>query len=156
VLAYDPYVEQATLRSLGTRRASLEEIFSTCQVVSLHVPNLDETAGLITGSLIRSMPEGATLINTARGAVIRESEMVDVLRERQDLTAMLDVTWPEPPPADSPLWDLPNVIITPHIAGSMNAECGRMGEFMLDELRRYLAGEPLHYEVTPDLFLRMA
>ncbi len=156
VMAYDPYVDEATLRSLGVRRASLEEIFATCQVVSLHTPNLEETAGLITGDLIRSMPDGATLINTARGAVIREDEMIDVLRDRPDLTAMLDVTHPEPPPQDSPLWDLSNVILTPHIAGSIDGECARMGEYMLDELRRYLAGEPLKFEVTPDLFLRMA
>ena len=76
--------------------------------------------------------------------------MVEVLRRRPDLQALLDVTAPEPPPTDSPLYQLPNVLLTPHIAGSMGAECERMGMAMVDEWERYRAGQPMRWEITED------
>jgi len=90
----------------------------------------------------------STFINSSRGAIVREAEMVNVLQERTDLTAVLDVTYPEPPLPDSPLYTLANVILTPHIAGSVGSECQRIGQYMLDELRRYLAGQPLKYALS--------
>jgi phosphoglycerate dehydrogenase-like enzyme len=105
---------------------------------------------MITGDHFKMMKRNASFINTARGAVVRESEMIDALRERPDLFALLDVTYPEPPAADSPLYTLPNVIVTPHIAGSMGDECRRMGRYMVDELERWLAGEPFKHLVTPE------
>src|SRR5205823_690272 len=117
--------------------------------VSLHTPHLPETEGMITGRHLDSMKRGATFINTARGQVVREGEMIEVLSRRPDLQAVLDVTAPEPPAADSPLYTLENVVLTPHIAGSLGEECRRMGRYMVDELRRYLAGEPLKWQVTP-------
>ena len=92
----------------------------------------------------------STFINTSRGAVIRENEMIEVLRQRPDLWAVLDVTYPEPPPPDSPLYTLPNVLLTPHIAGSMGEECRRQGRYMIEELERYLAGQPLSWAVTKE------
>jgi phosphoglycerate dehydrogenase-like enzyme len=109
---------------------------------------LKETEGLITGAHFLSMKPGAAFINTARGAVVREAEMAEAARQRPDLQFVLDVTYPEPPASGSPLYSLPNVVLTPHIAGSMGRECRRMGRFMVDEVRRYLAGEPLQGEVT--------
>ena len=103
---------------------------------------------MITGEHIASMKPYAGFINTARGAVVRENELVEVLGRRPDLVAVLDVTEPEPPVADSKLYTLPNVIITPHIAGAIGNECRRMGRYMVDELRRYLNGEPLKWEIT--------
>jgi len=82
--------------------------------------------------------------------------MVGVLRERPDLWAVLDVTHPEPPEPGSPLYALPNVVLTPHIAGSLGRECRRMGHLFVDELRRYVAGEPLRYEITSDRAALMA
>lgn len=102
------------------------------------------------------MKPGATFINTARGAVVDEAGMIEVLKSRPDLFAVLDVTYPEPPLPDSPFYDLPNVVLTPHIAGSMGNECRRMGRYMIDEFRRYQAGEPFHYEVTNDMMSRLA
>ncbi len=109
---------------------------------------------MVTGAHLSSMKPGATFLNTARGAIVREEEMIDVARTRPDLQFILDVTHPEPPTPGSPLFTLPNVIVTPHIAGSMDNECRRMGRAMVDELRRYLAGEPLRWEVTPQLAAR--
>jgi phosphoglycerate dehydrogenase-like enzyme len=102
------------------------------------------------------MKRGATFINTARGGIVREEEMLEVLRKRPDLTAVLDVTEPEPAAADSPVFALPNVVLTPHIAGSLGLECRRMGRYMVDELRRYLNGEPLRWQVTRELVEKIA
>jgi phosphoglycerate dehydrogenase-like enzyme len=148
VVAYDPYVTSEEARVLGVDLISLEDLFASAEVVSLHAPWLPETEGMILGSHLASMKRNATLINTSRGAVVREAEMVEVLEERPDLWAVLDVTHPEPPEPDSRLYDLPNVVLTPHIAGSLGGECRRMGCLVVDELRRYVAGEPLEYEIT--------
>jgi len=156
VVAYDPYVTPEEARVLGVDLMSLEELFASSEVVSLHTPWLPETEGMIRGSHLASMKWNATLINTSRGAVMREAEMVEVLEERPDLWAVLDVTHPEPPEPGSRLYDLPNVVLTPHIAGSLGRECRRMGRLAVDELRRYVAGEPLEYEITRERAALMA
>jgi phosphoglycerate dehydrogenase-like enzyme len=156
VIAYDPLVSQQKAAELGVTLCSLNEVFSRADVVSLHTPWLPETEGLITSALITSMKEGATLINTARGAIIREDELASALNQRPDLYALLDVTWPEPPEVASPLMKLPNVIISPHIAGSMDGECQRNGQYVVDELKRYLAGEPLRFAITREKSAMMA
>lgn len=156
ILAYDPFATQDDAAELGVELVSLDALFARADVVSLHTPWLPETEGMITGQHFRAMKSGATFINTARGAVVREDELIEVLRTRPDLFAVLDVTYPEPPRIDSPLWDLPNVVLTPHMAGSMDAECHRMGAYMLDELRRYLTGQPLKWRVTETKFQTMA
>jgi len=148
VLAYDPHVSPQVAAELNVALCSLEEIFRRADVVSLHTPWLPETEGMIAGIHFASMKSNAAFINTARGAVVREDEMVKALQQRPDIQAVLDVTYPEPPPAGSPLYTLPNVILTPHIAGSMGNECRRMGRYMADELRRYLNGEPLHWTIS--------
>jgi phosphoglycerate dehydrogenase-like enzyme len=156
VLAYDPFCPPHIAHEMGVTLVSLEDVFSRSRVVSLHAPWLQETEGLVTGDLLASMPLGGTFINTARGAVVRENELIDVLRLRPDLTAVLDVTWPEPPAADSALYDLPNVFLTPHIAGSEQGECARMARYMIDEYHRFLHGEPLQWSVTREAAARMA
>lgn len=148
VIAYDPFVTEKQAAGLGVRLCTLQEVFAEADVVSLHTPWLPETEGLINGELIALMKEGATLINTARGAILREDDLVLVLQQRPDLFALLDVTWPEPPDPSSPLLTLPNVVITPHIAGSMDRECQRNGQYVVDELKRYLAGKPLRFAIS--------
>jgi phosphoglycerate dehydrogenase-like enzyme len=144
---YDPYVDPAVAASLGVRLVSLEELFATSDVVSLHAPVLPATRKVVGTELLRSMKPDATLINTARGALIDEDALVAVLRERTDLFAVLDVTDPEPPLPGSPLFTLPNVVVTPHLAGTLNTERRRHGRLMAEELARYVAGEPLQHEV---------
>jgi len=156
ILAYDPFATPAAAASLGVTLVSLEELFAKSHVVSLHTPWLPETEKMINGSLLRAMPQGATLINTSRGAVIDEADLCAVLAERSDITAILDVTHPEPPLPDSPLRTLENVILTPHIAGSLGGEIARMGYWMKDELDLYLGGKPLQHGVTEDMLARMA
>ncbi len=149
VLAYDPLLSQAQADAAGlnVRMTSLETLFAQCDVVSLHVPKLPSTLGLVTEPLMRSMKPHATLINTARGAVLDEPGLCRVLEQRPDLFAVLDVTDPEPPAADSPLYRLPNVALTPHVAGSLGAECRRMGQLAVDECQRFLEGRPLLWRI---------
>lgn len=156
ILAYDPFMEEETAKSLGVRLCPLNELFERSDVVSLHTPLLDETRGMIKGDHFKRMKPGATFINTSRGAIVQEMEMIEVLRQREDLYAVLDVTFPEPPEPGSPLYSLPNVVLTPHIAGSLYNECRRMGGYMVDELRRYLAGEQLVWEITRERARYMA
>ena len=111
---------------------------------------------MVNARLIASMKNGATLINTSRGALINEADLIRVLENRPDLTAILDVTHPEPPVPDSPLRTLENVILTPHIAGSLGGEITRMGLWMVEELERFLDGETLRHEVTFEMLANMA
>ena len=156
VLAYDPFVNEADAAALDVELVSLDELFSICDVISLHTPLLKETEGLIEGRHFERMKPRASFINTARGAIVREPEMLDVLSRRTDLTALLDVTWPDPPADDSPLWDLPNVVLTPHIAGSRNGECRRMGALMLEEFDRWTRGEELRWAINERQALLLA
>jgi len=147
VIAYDPFVSVAEASSLGVRLCSLAEVFAAAEVVSCHLPSTPQTQHLLRHEHFAGMKLGATFINTARGSVVRESDMVAVLKSRPDLYAVLDVTEHEPPAPDDPLFALPNVVLTPHIAGSVGLECRRMGRMMVEEVERYLAGQPLEGEV---------
>jgi len=150
VLLYDPFVTKESAEELGVELVSLPDLFRRSDIVTIHTPLLKETEGMITGELIASMKSCATLINTARGPLIREAEMIDVLNARTDLFALLDVTCKEPLERDSPLYSMPNVILTPHIAGSLNGECHRMGKLMIEEAERFLKGEPLQWKITQE------
>ena len=158
VLAYDPFFTQEQADELGLRvhLCSLEQLFAASDVVSLHAPSLPSTRGLITHQLLASLKPHATFINTARGAVVDEPGLIGVLQQRPDLMALLDVTDPEPPVPGSPLYTLPNVFLTPHIAGSLAGECTRMGDLAIEECRRFLAGEPLRWAITREQAARMA
>ncbi|MEV1243345.1 hydroxyacid dehydrogenase [Nonomuraea sp. NPDC050022] len=156
VQAHDPYADPAEAERLGVRLVGLEELFATSDVVSLHAPLTPETNGMVGAALLESMKHDATLINSARGQLVDESALVDVLSRRTDLFAVLDVTHPEPPVAGSPLFTMPNIVVTPHVAGSLGHERRRHGEAMAEELVRYLAGEPLRYEITESGLARRA
>ena len=156
LLAYDPFFSPEAAAKLGVTLVSLPELFATSDVVSIHAPWLPETENLINGVLVASMKPGATLINTSRGALLHEEEVAQVLRDRPDLTAILDVTHPEPPVADSLLRTLENVILTPHIAGSLGCEITRMGRWAVDEMNRFLDNEPPHHAITQEMMVRMA
>jgi phosphoglycerate dehydrogenase-like enzyme len=156
VLAYDPMISPADAAALGVTLCPLDEAFARADVVSCHTPLTAETKGMLGRELFAAMKPGATFINTARGCLVREPEMIQVLRERPDLFAILDVTDPEPPAANSPLFGMKNVVLTPHIAGSIGPECRRLGIMMVDEVERYLAGQPLLGEVKQTQLAVMA
>jgi phosphoglycerate dehydrogenase-like enzyme len=156
VFVYDPFISVEEAYALGIQLMDLENIFKTCHVISLHTPWLPETEGMIRGKHFKSMMPDSSFINTARGAIVNEEEMINVLRDRCDITAVLDVTHPEPPSKDSPLFTMDNVFLTPHIAGSMGSECSRMGSYAVDELERYINGKELQFRITREKFDRMA
>lgn len=156
VLAHDPYLTANQAEELDVRAASLEEVFQTCDVVSLHAPSLKATEGMIKAEHFECMKSGATFINTARGAIVQEEGLIRVLQQRSDLTAVLDVTHPEPAVPESPLYSLPNVVLTPHIAGSSDRECRRMGRLMIDEFDRWIRGEPLKWSISKERAAIMA
>ena len=135
------------------RTIPLAQFFATSQVVSNHLPNREDNIGVVTQALLESMPRNGVFINTGRGRQIDEPGLIAALKNRPDLTAILDVTHPEPPNADSELYTLPNVFLTPHLAGSTNDECHRMADYMLEELERYLAGQPLQYPVLEEYLI---
>lgn len=147
VIAFDPVVSPTIAAALGVRLCSLADAFALSHVVSCHMPLLPETTRVLRRHHFSAMKPGASFINTARGPIVHEPELLDVLARRPDLFALLDVTDPEPPRANSRLFKLPNVIVTPHIAGSLGPECRRLGRMMIDETRRYLRNESLQGEV---------
>jgi phosphoglycerate dehydrogenase-like enzyme len=148
VVACSPEVNQEEARELGVELVDMETLFATSDVISLHLRGTDGNRGCIDRKLMSWMKPGSTLINTARGSVINQADLIAFLEERPDVYACLDVTDPEPPAHDSKLLTLPNVILTPHLAGSMDRESRRMGNFIVEELRKYLSGQPLEGEVT--------
>lgn len=134
-------------------KGNIEKMFCTCQVVSNHLPDRDDMVGILNGALFELLPEKGIFINTGRGRQVNEPELAEVLARRTDLSALLDVTFPEPPAPESPLYSLPNVFLSPHLAGSVNDECHRMADYMLDECRRYLNDEQLQHEVKKEYLL---
>ena len=143
-------------KELGVELCSLEELFATCQVVSNHLADNPSTKGRLQKKHFASMLPYATFLNTGRGAQVVEADLANVLKHRPDLTAVLDVTDPEPPLEEHPFYHLPNCILTPHIAGSSGREVYRMSEYMIDEFIRFRDGEPCRYVVTLDMLKTMA
>ncbi|MDR3708908.1 MAG: hydroxyacid dehydrogenase [Capsulimonadaceae bacterium] len=157
VLVWDPFLDPCAAKRMGAIQVeSIEELFQRSYVVSNHLANNDQTAGLITGELMRQMRRDATFINTGRGRTVNEAEMIETLRERPDLLALLDVTFPEPMGADSRLRSLPNVIVSSHIAGTIGNEVHRMADLCIGEFDRFASGQPLEHQVTIDLLRTMA
>ncbi|WP_203964630.1 hydroxyacid dehydrogenase [Actinocatenispora thailandica] len=152
----DPYLTEPDARDLGVTVRELDDLLADCDVVSLHAPATPATRQLFDARRLALLPDGATLINTARGALIDHDALLAELRTGR-IDAILDVTDPEPLPPDSPYWTLPNVLLTPHHAGAYNpVEAGRQLDLVLDELARYLRGEPLRHELRPADRARMA
>lgn len=156
IVVFDPFLPDDIARELGVEKVSLPEAFERAMVVSNHIANVAATRAMLDKPLFAAMRPHATFINTGRGATVREDDLTEVLQARPDLTALLDVTQPEPPREDSPLYDLPNVHLTSHIAGSIGDEVVRMADYMIEEFDRFRRGEPLHYAVTAAMLETMA
>jgi phosphoglycerate dehydrogenase-like enzyme len=124
-------------------------------VVSIHAPLLPSTRGMIGARQLKLMKDGATFINTARGGLIDEAALVAELQTGR-IFGVIDVTDPEIPPVDSPLFTLPNVFLTPHVAGAIGTERLRLGLMAVEEIERFIEGKPMLYEVQPELLERLA
>ncbi len=156
IKVFDPFLSDEKAQKLGVTKCSLKEVFSDCFVVSNHLANNSETKGMLKKEHFESMRKYATFLNTGRGAQVVEDDLCEVLSAREDLTAILDVTDPEPPDAGHRFYSLQNCILTPHIAGSYGDEVKRMGEYMLTEYKKFTEGTKSEYEVTPKMLETMA
>ena len=155
VTLYDPYVTPEEAASLGVKKLELDELCAGADVLSIHAPALPETMHMIGAAQLSALPNGATVINTARGPLIDHEALIPHLASGR-LYAILDVTDPEPLPEDSPLLEMPNVWLSPHLAGSQGTELARMTDYVIEEVRRWSAGEPALNEVTRDRLATMA
>ncbi len=157
VKVYDPYYTDTMAAEDGTVKASLEEIFETCQTISNHMANNEATQKILNYSLFSRMKPTATFINTGRGAQVVEDDLIRALNEEPWRTALLDVTDPEPPVEGSPLYTMPNVYLTPHRVGGCGKEIYRMSECIYSEFKKYLAGvTDSENEVTAKMLETMA
>lgn len=146
VLVYDPYLSAEEAHELGVDRVGLDELCAASDIVTVHAPELPSTRNLIDRAHLALMRDGSTLINTARGSLVNTAALLDELSTGR-INAVLDVTEPEVPPADSPLYTLPNVVLTPHIAGSIGTELRRLGASAVAEIGRYARGEAFAFPV---------
>lgn len=146
VLLYDPYVSEKDAVALGVRTVSLAELFAHSDIVSVHAPLLPATEGLVSRGLLATMRPSSVLINTARGAIVDQDALTEVLCEGQ-IRAVLDVTEPEILPPDHPLWTCDNALLTPHVAGSQGNEWQRLTELAVTEIRRWAAGDGFAHPV---------
>ncbi|MFJ3204252.1 hydroxyacid dehydrogenase [Streptomyces sp. NPDC086989] len=139
VLVHDPYADPGELAALGAEACALDELLRRSDVVSLHAPALPQTRHLLDAARLALMPDGATLVNTARGSLVDTVALTEELVAGR-LHAVLDHTEPEVLPAGSPLYNLPNVLLTPHVAGSLGGELDRLAATAVEELERYALG----------------
>ncbi len=146
VAVADPYLSDDEAAALGVRRMELDELCAWCDVLSLHAPDVETTKGMIGAEQLAALRDGVTLVNTARGALVDTDALVAELRAGR-LSAVLDVTEPEPLPEDHELRRLPNVVLTPHVAGAVGSELVRLADLAIDEVARFAAGEPPRYPV---------
>ncbi len=156
VLVFDPFLPQEKAAAMGVELCSLPELFSRAQVISNHLANNEQTKGMLNYALFSGMRPYAVFINTGRGAQVVEADLVRALEEEPGRTAVLDVTWPEPVEADHAFYKLPNVVLTPHIAGSQEMEVTRMGSYMAEAFKSFSSGISCPHEVTEAMLKTMA
>lgn len=148
VLVFDPFLPDEKAKELGVVKCALPELFEKSFVISNHLANNAQTKGMLDYRLFDRMRPNAVFLNTGRGAQVVEDDLVRVLTERPDITAVLDVTYPEPPVSGHPFYTLDNCVLTPHIAGSSGNEVHRMAEYMAKEFEKHENGQSSPYEVT--------
>ena len=156
VLACDPFVDPARAKELHVTLTDRETLFRECDVISNHLADKPELKNVFGAGLFKLMKPHAVFINTGRGAQVSETALALSLLRHPSRTFVGDVIKREYFPYIDPLFWCPNAVLTPHIAGSTGNEPRRMAYYMMEELERYLAGEPARYEVTAEMLDRMA
>lgn len=156
ILAFDPFLPDERAAGLGVTKVSLETLFSECTVISNHLANNPQTVGMLNKKLFDLMKPNAVFINTGRGAQVVEDDLISALEAEPARVALLDVTMPEPPKPDSRFYTLPNVFLSPHIAGSLGDEVARMGDYMAEEFDRWKNGEKTKWGVSLKMLETMA
>jgi len=146
IMLYDPTLSKEECLALGAEKAGLNTLLRLCDVVSLHAPSLPVTRHMINKNNLAIMKDGAVLINTARGNLINENDLIEELRKGR-ITACIDVTDPEPPVELNELRMMPNVVLTPHIAGAVTNGRKRIGSLALSEIKAFIESGTLEFEV---------
>ncbi len=155
VLLSDPFVKPGDPVLDGAELVDLDTLMARSDVVSIHAPSLPATRAMIGAKQLGLMKDGAAFINTARGALIDEAALIAELQSGR-IHAVIDVTDPEIPERGSPLYSLPNVFLTPHVAGAVGTERLRLGQMAIEEVERFVAGAPMEFEIEPALLERLA
>lgn len=156
VVLCDPTISASEAGELGAARlVPLDELMRISDVVSLHAPALPQLRHMLGPREFGAMKDDAIFINTARGMLVDEAALMQELATGR-IAAILDVTSPEPPAADSPLRSLPNVTLLPHIAGAISTGCLRQGRSAVEQLLEFARGEPMQGEITHERFVTMA
>ncbi|MEU7107685.1 hydroxyacid dehydrogenase [Streptomyces sp. NPDC046215] len=155
ILLHDPYVSAAEAAALGAESVSAADLCRSADIVTVHAPETPETRHLLGAGQLALIRDGGTVINTARGSLV-DTEALTRECAAGRLGAFLDVTDPEPLPAGHRLLSLPNVLVTPHIAGAQGSEARRLGAFAVEEVARLVRGEPLLGQVVRDDLGRLA
>jgi phosphoglycerate dehydrogenase-like enzyme len=156
VAVYDPYLSEAEAATLGVEKvADLDDLCASVDVLSLHAPDVEATRKMIGAAQLAALRDGATLVNTARPALVDTVALEAELGSGR-IAAVLDVTDPEPLPAGHPLLSLPNVFVTPHVAGAVGNELHRLAALAIDEVERFARGEPPVHPVRRDDLDRIA
>ena len=155
VVLYDPFVSDAEATELGVAKMELDELCAAVDILSIHAPDLPSTRHMVAAPQLAALRTGATVINTARGALLDHDALLAEVQIGR-LSAVLDVTDPEPLPEDHPLWALPNAFVTPHLAGSQGTELRRMIDHVVDEIDRWRTGRPARNGITEDMLDRLA
>jgi len=155
VLVSDPFVKPDDPVLDGAELVDLDTLMARSDVVSIHAPSLPSTRAMIGAKQLRLMKDGAGFINTARGALVDEAALIAELQTGR-IHAVIDVTDPEIPERGSPFYSLPNVFLTPHLAGAVGTERLRLGQMAIEEVERFVRGENLEFAVEPALLERLA
>ena len=155
VRVYDPYLAPERAAELGVEKATLEQVFGECEVIAVHAPKTSETYRMINAEILSRIQPNAILIQNSRSWVMDQEAL---LRELQTgrFYAAFDVFDKEPPPPDSPFFQLDNVLLTPHMAGKARSTPGKLGHAIVDELERFQRGEPLRQEILPEKYDQLA
>ena len=156
IFAYDPYVSEEEMSAMNVNKASLQDIFTNCDVISNHLPDVSETKNILNYGLFSLSKDGITFINTGRGEQIVDKDLARMLRNNKKSCAVLDVVRHENLIMLNPLYYCKNVFFTPHIAGSQSSERHRLGDEMLEAFLKFENGENSSSEVTIDALRRMA
>lgn len=145
ILAYDPYLDADKITATGATACTLEEMLENADIVSIHLPVVESTKGIVNKEWFSKMKKTAYVVNTARAAVIDQKDFVEALQNGDIAGAAVDVYWQEPVPANHPLLQMRNVVCTPHMAGLTTDVDNWSGEMMAQEVLAYVKGEPRQY-----------
>jgi phosphoglycerate dehydrogenase-like enzyme len=149
VLVYDPFMSDKRAKELGVIKSDLNTIFSECQTITNHLAKNEKTNGIINYEHFSKMKDYTTFINTARGTIINEQDLKRAMRENETLLSILDVLDPDEFRSNSDdIFNVPNIIVTPHAAGSQTLEIKRMGEYMQIQYNNLINNKPTKYEVV--------